>query len=138
MATFWVTIASPFFLNCREMTVSSGSDSIPSNWSVAPRAAVLTASLLPLVNSFIGMAQSWTPSAAFPGVTFSLSYTAPAPRKDKRENVASGGYPLAVLAANSDCEVDFIHYAEPVGAVRGVNLLRRRRISKRNHKWTRI
>src|SRR5437870_11868228 len=34
----------------------------------------------------------------------------PAPRKDKRENVASGGYPLAVLAANSDCEVYFIRH----------------------------
>src|SRR5438445_12748708 len=55
----------------------------------------------------------------------------PAPGKDKRCDVASGGYPLAVLAANANCEVDFIHYAEPVGAVRGVNLLRWRRISKR-------
>jgi hypothetical protein len=73
MARFSAMTASPFFLNCRAMTVSSGSDSIPSNWSVAPRAAVLTANLLPLVNSFIGMPQSWTPSAAFPGVTFSLS-----------------------------------------------------------------
>src|SRR5437870_7235243 len=59
----------------------------------------------------------------------------PAPGKDQRENVASGGYPLAILAANSDCEVDFIHYAEPVGAVRVVNLLRGRRISERNQKW---
>src|SRR5947209_15430817 len=51
MVRFSATTASPFFLNCRAMTVSSGSDSIPSSWSVAPSAAVLTASLLPLVNT---------------------------------------------------------------------------------------
>jgi len=38
----------------------------------AERAGV-TASFYPWSNSFIGIAQSWTPSAAFPGVTFSLS-----------------------------------------------------------------
>src|SRR5207249_11730321 len=35
----------------------------------------------------------------------------PAPRKDKRENVASGSDPLAVLTANADCEINFVHYA---------------------------
>jgi hypothetical protein len=34
-----------------------------------------------------------------------------APRKDKRENVPSGSDPLAVLTANSDCEINFVHYA---------------------------
>src|SRR5207249_717982 len=38
----------------------------------------------------------------------------PAPRKDKRENVPSGSDPLAVLTANADCEINFVHYAEPV------------------------
>src|SRR5438445_9894521 len=52
----------------------------------------------------------------------------PAPGKDKSENVASGGYPLAVLAANSDCEVNFVHYARTGFAVRRVNLLCPRRI----------
>jgi hypothetical protein len=37
----------------------------------------------------------------------------PAPRKDKRENVPSGSDPLAVLTANADCEINFVHYAEP-------------------------
>jgi hypothetical protein len=35
----------------------------------------------------------------------------PAPRKDKRENVPSGSDPLAVLTANADCEINFVHYA---------------------------
>jgi hypothetical protein len=35
----------------------------------------------------------------------------PAPRKDKRENVPSGRDPLAVLTANADCEINFVHYA---------------------------
>src|SRR5438552_18955363 len=35
----------------------------------------------------------------------------PAPRKDERENVPSGSDPLAVLAANADCEINFVHYA---------------------------
>src|SRR5262249_53548387 len=34
-----------------------------------------------------------------------------APRKNKRENVPSGSDPLTVLAPNSDCEVNFVHYA---------------------------
>jgi hypothetical protein len=34
-----------------------------------------------------------------------------APRKDKRQNVPSGSDPLAVLAANADCEINFVHYA---------------------------
>ena len=34
-----------------------------------------------------------------------------APRKDARENVAGGGDALAVLAANADCEINFVHYA---------------------------
>src|SRR5438876_6301930 len=38
----------------------------------------------------------------------------PAPRKDERENVSSGSNPLAVLTANADCEINFVHYAEPV------------------------
>jgi len=37
-----------------------------------------------------------------------------APRKDKRQNVPSGSDPLAVLTANADCEINFVHYAEPV------------------------
>src|SRR5256884_8542827 len=35
----------------------------------------------------------------------------PAPRKEKRENVPSGSDPLAVLTANADCEINFVHYA---------------------------
>ena len=35
----------------------------------------------------------------------------PAPRKDKRQNVPSGSDPLAVLAPNADCEINFVHYA---------------------------
>jgi hypothetical protein len=35
----------------------------------------------------------------------------PAPRKDKRENVSSGSDPLAVLTANADCEINFVHHA---------------------------
>jgi hypothetical protein len=35
-----------------------------------------------------------------------------APRKDKRQNVPSGSDPLAVLTANADCEINFVHYAE--------------------------
>jgi hypothetical protein len=35
----------------------------------------------------------------------------PAPRKDERENVPSGSDPLAVLTANADCEINFVHYA---------------------------
>src|SRR5437667_12482102 len=35
----------------------------------------------------------------------------PAPRKDKRENVPSGSDPLAILTANADCEINFVHYA---------------------------
>src|SRR5947199_5413363 len=54
-----------------------------------------------------------------------------APRKDERENVPSGSDPLAVLTANADCEINFVHYTEPVFAVRRVNLLRRTLISKR-------
>src|SRR5207248_845031 len=34
-----------------------------------------------------------------------------APRKDQRENVPSGSDPLAVLTANADCEINFVHYA---------------------------
>src|SRR5207249_10040282 len=34
-----------------------------------------------------------------------------APRKDKRENVPCGSDSLAVLTANADCEVNFVHYA---------------------------
>src|SRR5213083_2021370 len=34
----------------------------------------------------------------------------PAPRKDERENVPSGSDPLAVLTANTDCEINFVHY----------------------------
>jgi hypothetical protein len=34
-----------------------------------------------------------------------------APRKDKRENIPSGSDPLAVLTANADCEINFVHYA---------------------------
>src|SRR5499427_10301499 len=34
------------------------------------------------------------------------------PRKDQRENVPSGSDPLAVLTANADCEINFVHYAE--------------------------
>ena len=33
-----------------------------------------------------------------------------APRKDERENVASGSDPLAVLSANADCEINFVHF----------------------------
>ncbi len=72
MATFSATTASPFFLNCRAMTVSSGSDSIPSNCSVAPSAAVLTASLLPLVNSFIGIGAELDSVGRLPGRDFLL------------------------------------------------------------------
>src|ERR1700745_2425995 len=36
-----------------------------------------------------------------------------APRKNKRQNVSSGSDPLAVLAANADCEINFVHYAGP-------------------------
>src|SRR6478735_10738510 len=45
-----------------------------------------------------------------------------APRKDERENVASGSDPLTVFAANADCEINFVHYNG----------------SKGNHEWTRI
>jgi len=55
----------------------------------------------------------------------------PAPRKDKCENVASGSDPLAVLAANADCEINLVHYAEPFFSVGSANLLRRTLISKR-------
>src|SRR5258708_30045241 len=49
-----------------------------------------------------------------------------APRKDERENVASGSDPLAVLSANADCEINFVHYAGTVFCCwGGVNLLRR-------------
>src|SRR5439155_24463882 len=34
-----------------------------------------------------------------------------APRIDERENVPSGSDPLAVLTANADCEINFVHYA---------------------------
>src|SRR5262249_27469528 len=54
-----------------------------------------------------------------------------APRKDKRENVSSGSDPLAVLTANADSEINFVHYARTVFDVGGVNLLRRTLISKR-------
>src|SRR6266513_5115476 len=54
-----------------------------------------------------------------------------APRKDKRENVPSGSDPLAVLTANADCEINFVHYARTVFSVRRANLLRRTLISKR-------
>ena len=37
-----------------------------------------------------------------------------APRKDKRQNVPSGSDPLAVLTANADCEINFVHYAGTV------------------------
>src|SRR6266446_10533147 len=37
-----------------------------------------------------------------------------APRKDKRENVPSGSDPLAVLTANADCEINFVHNAVTV------------------------
>jgi hypothetical protein len=33
-----------------------------------------------------------------------------APGKDERENVAGGSDPLAVLSANADCEINFVHY----------------------------
>src|SRR5213079_1830256 len=48
-----------------------------------------------------------------------------APRKDKRENVPCGSDPLAVLTANADCEINFVHYAVTVFSVRRTNLLRR-------------
>jgi hypothetical protein len=54
-----------------------------------------------------------------------------APRKDKRQNVPSGSDPLAVLTANADCEINFVHYAGISFAVRRANLLRRALISKR-------
>jgi len=38
----------------------------------------------------------------------------PAPCKDERENVASGGYPLAVLAANSTAKSTLFITPEPV------------------------
>jgi hypothetical protein len=34
-----------------------------------------------------------------------------APREDKRQNVPSGSDPLAVLTANADCKINFVHYA---------------------------
>src|SRR4030095_7273318 len=34
-----------------------------------------------------------------------------APRQDNRETVRSGSDPLAVLTANADCEINFVHYA---------------------------
>jgi len=37
-----------------------------------------------------------------------------APRKDERENVASGSDPLAVLSANADCESILFITTEPV------------------------
>src|SRR5262249_30210909 len=46
-----------------------------------------------------------------------------APRKDQRENVPSGSDPLAVLTANADCEINLVHYTEPVFAVRRVNFV---------------
>src|SRR5215469_11555296 len=47
-----------------------------------------------------------------------------APRKDKRENVPSGSDPLAVLTANADCEINFVHHAGTGFAVRRANLPR--------------
>src|SRR6266496_6639388 len=35
----------------------------------------------------------------------------PTPSKDKGENVPRGSDPLAVLTANGDCEINFVHYA---------------------------
>src|SRR5213078_1333518 len=46
----------------------------------------------------------------------------PAPRKDKRENVASGGYPLAVLTPMPTAKSILFITPEPVFAVRRVNL----------------
>jgi hypothetical protein len=54
-----------------------------------------------------------------------------APRKDNSENVPSGSDPLAVLTANANCEINFVHYAGTGFSVRRANLLRRTLISKR-------
>ena len=48
MPTFSATTASPFFLNCRATTASSGSDSMPSICSVAPRASGVGRELIAL------------------------------------------------------------------------------------------
>src|SRR6266850_896021 len=96
--------ASPFFLNCRPMTVSSGSDSMPSNWSVAG-----------------ANCQERMPAADDRLVSVVGVEMQSAPRKDEGENVPSGSDPLAVLTANADCEINFVHYAEPVFAMRAVN-----------------
>jgi hypothetical protein len=54
-----------------------------------------------------------------------------APGKNERENIASGGDPLAVLAADPDCEINFAIQLAPVLAIERVNLLRQGPISKR-------
>src|SRR5262249_584562 len=54
------------------------------------------------------------------------------PREDQRKNVSSGSDPLAVLTANADCKINFVHYAVTgFSSLVAANLLRRRLISKR-------